>query len=159
MKIMVVDDSKLMRTFLRVHLMGAGHQVVEIDPLDTFEVLKSLRLERPDLLITDYEMPSCNGETLVRFVREDPVLKDTRILVVSAHSNSQLVTRLGRQRLCGYLVKPISPEALLRSVSGLEVLPGKILDQPTPASAAGAEGVPAAPPSTSAEAAEPQQGD
>jgi CheY-like chemotaxis protein len=119
MRIAVVDDSRLMRTFVRVHLQSAGHHVVEVEPSSTYEVLRQLREDRPDLLVADYEMPCCNGETLIRFIREDPVLAGTRVLVVSAHSEADLVERLSRQALCGYLVKPITPESLTRAVEDI----------------------------------------
>ena len=125
--ILVVDDSKWVRSFTRLHLMQGGFSVEEVEPTSAFEVLEALRRLRPRLLITDYEMPGCNGETLIRLVREDPVLKDTAVLVLSAHRESELVQRLVEERICDYLVKPIRPEELIARVA--EVLGS---DDPTP---------------------------
>ena len=112
MNIVIVDDDRIHRTVLRVELTRAGHRVIEVQPSSVLDVLAILREQGPDLLVADYEMPHCNGESLIRAVREDPVLKDMRILMVSAHCDPELVERLGRWDLCGYLVKPFSPEAL-----------------------------------------------
>lgn len=114
--ILVVDDSKWIRSFTRLTLMQAGFQVEEVEPTSAFEVLQALHQFRPRLLVTDYEMPGCNGETLIRLVQEDPVLKDMAILVLSAHREAELVQRLVERQIRGYLVKPIRPEELVARV-------------------------------------------
>lgn len=114
--ILVVDDSKWIRSFTRLHLMQAGFTVEEVEPTSAFEVLQALHQLRPRLLVTDYEMPGCNGETLIRLVQEDPVLKDMAILVLSAHREAELVQRLVERQIRGYLVKPIRPEDLVARV-------------------------------------------
>lgn len=116
MDILVVDDSSWMRAFARLHLQQAGFQVDEVEPTSAFEVLEALHRLRPRVVLTDYEMPACNGETLIRLIREDPVLKDTAVLVMSAHREAELVERLGRWDLWDYLVKPLRPEELVARV-------------------------------------------
>jgi len=114
--ILVVDDSSWMRAFARLHLQQAGFSVEEVEPTSAFEVLETLHRLRPRVVLTDYEMPACNGETLIRLIREDPVLKDTAVLVMSAHREAELVERLGRWDLWDYLVKPLRPEELVARV-------------------------------------------
>lgn len=116
MDILVVDDSSWMRAFARLHLQQAGFQVAEVEPTSAFEVLEAMHRLRPRVVLTDYEMPACNGETLIRLIREDPVLKDTAVLVMSAHREAELVERLGRWDLWDYLVKPLRPEELVARV-------------------------------------------
>lgn len=116
MDILVVDDSSWMRAFARLHLQQAGFAVDEVAPTSAFEVLEAMRRLRPRVVLTDYEMPACNGETLIRLIREDPVLKDTAVLVMSAHREADLVARLGRWGLWDYLVKPLRPEDLVARV-------------------------------------------
>lgn len=59
--IAVVDDSRLARTFTATCLRKASHEVVDIDPLSIFEVLKVLRESPPALLVMDFLMPGCPG--------------------------------------------------------------------------------------------------
>lgn len=125
MRILVVDDSGYMRTFLRMHLAQAGHEALEGAPESLFHVLQTLRGARPDLLLTDYEMPAFTGEDLIRSVREDPFLKTMPILVISAHREAELVERLSRWDLCAYLLKPITPESLLQAVERAKGLLGE----------------------------------
>jgi two-component system chemotaxis response regulator CheY len=104
-KILVVDDSKLFRMLASAPLVGAGHIVREVDPVSLFEVLKALYEFNPDLVVTDYWMPNCNGESLVRAIREDPNFHNVKILVCSSHGEESLVERMGQLLVNGYILK------------------------------------------------------
>ena len=89
----------------------------EVDPGSLYEVLEALHTHRPALVITDYEMPLCHGESLLRAIREDPGLRDTPIIMLSAHGEAELVARLSRWDLAAYVLKPIRPEDLVEKVT------------------------------------------
>ena len=114
--ILVIDDSKLMRTWTRVNLQQAGYEVEDISPTSVYEALEAIYRHQPSLVMTDYEMPGCNGESLIRAIREDPRLRQTAVLVVSSHGEEELINRLMRYGLVAYLLKPLGPEALLEAV-------------------------------------------
>lgn len=61
-------------------------------------------------------MPFCNGETVIRGIREDSLIKDTPVLVLSAHRDADLVERLSHWGLVAYILKPIKPEDLVETV-------------------------------------------
>ena len=109
----MVDDSKLMRAYARINLVGAGFSVAEIDPTSVIDVLEAIHQLQPRLVLMDYEMPACNGESLLRIIREDTGMKDTPVMVMSAHGETNLVRRLERWGLAGYLLKPVRPEELI----------------------------------------------
>ncbi len=120
-KIMVVDDSKMFRMVASAPLVEAGHQVEQVDPASLFDVMKHLYEFSPDLVITDYRMPNCSGETLIRAIREDPTFRLMKILVLSSHSEEELVERLGHYGLEGYLLKGQGMQTLVERVG--EILP------------------------------------
>ena len=93
-------------------------------------MLSAIHTHRPALIITDYEMPFCNGETLIRAIREDSVIKDIPILVLSSHRESELVERLTLWNLAGYVVKPIKPEDLVATVQRCLPLKGTQAELP-----------------------------
>lgn len=117
--IAVVDDSRLVRTFAAGCLRKAGHDVLDIDPLSIFEVLKLLKEGRPKVLVMDYLMPGCPGASLVRVIREDPDLKELPILVISAHRDEDVQERLHRMGSLGFLHKPFEPQVLVEAVTRL----------------------------------------
>jgi len=115
----VVDDSRLARTFAATCLRKGGHEILDIEPVSTFEVLKALREQSPQLLVMDFLMPNCPGASLVRVLREDPDLKDMPILVLTAHHDDEIQARLERMGLLGFLHKPFEPQSILDSVEQL----------------------------------------
>ncbi|WP_309564087.1 response regulator [Geothrix rubra] len=116
MDILIVDDSSYIRAFVRIHLQEAGYEVGEVAPESLYDVLAAIHASRPALVITDYEMPACNGESLLRALREDPALRDLPVIVLSAHREAELVARLSRWNLAAYVLKPIRPEDLVEKV-------------------------------------------
>jgi CheY-like chemotaxis protein len=104
-KILVVDDSRMMRALISTPLEASGHEVLEVDPVSLHEVLNQVHAFRPDLVITDYQMPNCNGEALVRALRADPVHKELPILVLSALRDEDVIHRMSNHGVNGYLFK------------------------------------------------------
>ncbi len=114
--ILVIDDSKYIRAFTRIHLQEAGYAVQEVEPTSLFDVLEAIHTHRPALVITDYEMPLCSGESILRGIREDTAIRDTQLLILTSHREAELVERLSRWNLVGYVLKPIAPESLVDTV-------------------------------------------
>ncbi len=115
-RILVVDDSRHLRGFMRLSLQQAGHEAEEVEPASLYDVLSTLHAYQPDLLVTDYEMPACNGETLVRALREDPALHRLPILLVTSHKGHRLQERFEHQWGARVLFKPFQAEGLLHEV-------------------------------------------
>jgi len=113
LNIMIVDDSPVMRAFIR--------KVVGLTEIDVGEyceagdgegALKSLREHWVDLVLTDINMPNMNGEEFVRRMQCDDLLRSIPVIVVStdsSHSRVQQMLALGAK---GYISKPFLPEAL-----------------------------------------------
>jgi two-component system chemotaxis response regulator CheY len=120
---MLIDDSKMFRMLASAPLVEAGHNVLLVDPVSTLEVLKELYAFNPDLVLTDYWMPNCNGETLVRVIREDPNYHGVKILVCSSHGEESLVERMGELRVNGYILKG---KGMLSLVDRVEQLVGRV---------------------------------
>ena len=113
-KIIIVDDSKSMRDLVRRSLMGVGHEVETVDPLSLFDVLKAIRGFMPTVVITDYLMPECSAESLVRALREDSSLKHIKVLVLSAHQDENIIASMLRRGVDGYVFKGHAPTLLTR---------------------------------------------
>ncbi len=116
-RIAVVDDSRLVRAYSAGALRASGHEPVEVDPTSLSDVLKVLRDTPVALLMADCLMPDCPGESLVRACREDPVLKDLPILIVSAHRDEGSLNRLQQLGISGFLFKPVEASALVGKVA------------------------------------------
>lgn len=116
-RIAIVDDSRLVRAFAAGALRAKGHETVEVEPTSLFEVLKVLRESPFDLLVADFLMPDCPGESLVRACREDATLRDMPILVLSAHRDDVSLQRMQVMGISGFLLKPVDAQTLAAKVT------------------------------------------
>ncbi|MCQ2995369.1 response regulator [Pseudomonas viridiflava] len=117
--IFVIDDSSVMLASVKQNLELAGFTVETAkDGLDAFQRVKGGL--KPDLIITDINMPNMNGIEFIRNART--VLRFTPILVLT--TESQTVKRDEAKKLgaTGWLVKPVSGGDLLKVIK--QVLPG-----------------------------------
>lgn len=116
-RIAIVDDSRLVRAFSAGALKAKGYDTVEVEPASLFEVLKVLRETPVDLMVADFLMPECPGESLVRACREDSNLHELPILIVSAHRDEVSLQRLQLLGITGFLLKPVDASALVAKVA------------------------------------------
>jgi DNA-binding NarL/FixJ family response regulator len=116
-RIAIVDDSRLVRAFVAGALRAKGNEVVEVEPSSLFEVLKVLRETPVDLLVADFLMPDCPGESLVRACREDHALLGLPILMLSAHRDDESLIRLQELGISGFLLKPVEAPVLVAKVA------------------------------------------
>jgi two-component system chemotaxis response regulator CheY len=112
--ILTVDDSRTMRDMLRLALVGAGFRVVEaVDGLDGLAVLAG---ERPDVIITDINMPNLDGFGFIEAVRDDATNRSTPILVLTTESDPEKKARARDAGATGWIVKPFNPEKLVQAI-------------------------------------------
>jgi len=114
-KIVVIDDSKLMRNLIQHILEEAGHQVEPWAEVTAMEVSDRVLASDPDLVVTDYQMPGCNGLTVARMARKaKPGLP---VIVVTATHDSSILDALKSQAVNLILHKPLKEEELVAAVS------------------------------------------
>ncbi|MDH4224428.1 MAG: hybrid sensor histidine kinase/response regulator [Deltaproteobacteria bacterium] len=118
-KILVVDDSAMVRKITMKSLEKAGYTVLEA--ADGEEALVMVRDERPKLVILDLVMPKLNGMEVCRILRDDPKNNLLPIVMLTA-LGSQPVKLQGLEKGAdAYLTKPFDePEllALVRNLTG-----------------------------------------
>lgn len=117
--ILVVDDSDIIRWVMKTALEGEGFKVeMAEDGARALEIVtKGLK---PDLIITDLNMPNMDGLGLIQNVR--PLLRFTPILVISTESQASKRDEAKKLGATGWLTKPVNPEDLLKVIR--RILPG-----------------------------------
>lgn len=112
--VLTVDDSRTMRDMLRLALQEAGFRVVQaIDGIDGLAVLER---ERPDVIITDINMPNLDGFGFIERVREGAAHRATPILVLTTESDGEKKERARSAGATGWIVKPFNPEKLVAAI-------------------------------------------
>lgn len=113
-RIVVLDDSRLMRNLIQAFLEAAGHEVDIWVEVTAAEIATRIHSGKPDLIITDYQMPGCNGLTVARMVRKaNPSLP---VLVVTSSHDPAVLAALQHQDVSGILHKPLGEKDLLEAV-------------------------------------------
>jgi len=81
-KVLLVDDDREFRTVAAIVLETAGYAVVQAE--DGFVALELVRNERPDLIISDLNMPLMDRRMLCKQVRADVDVARTPFVIMSA---------------------------------------------------------------------------
>ena len=112
--ILIVDDSRVVRSLVRGALTADAHRVVEAP--GAREALAALDAEAVDLVITDVNMPEIDGLSLVRTLRARPRERFTPVLVLSTEGGEDMKQRGREAGATGWLVKPFDPDQLRHTV-------------------------------------------
>jgi two-component system chemotaxis response regulator CheY len=126
-RILVVEDSYSMRTFVRSSLESDPSLLGEVEVVEAssgFDALRLLPRGPYDLVITDINMPDINGLELVRFIRTSEMHKATPVLLISTQSSERDRERGLSLGADAYLTKPFTPE-LLREETARQLARGR----------------------------------
>ncbi|HQY57506.1 MAG: response regulator [Nitrospira sp.] len=119
--VLVVDDSPTMRQMVAFTLTSAGYQVVEAGN-GKEAVGKVTGGAKPDLVVTDLNMPEMDGITLIKEIRKMPALKFTPILMLTTEASDDKKKAGQAAGATGWIVKPFNPEQMMAVIK--KVLPG-----------------------------------
>jgi two-component system chemotaxis response regulator CheV len=121
MKLMMAEDSSLIRAGIERVLRGSGYTNLQafVDGEDCYhrimEVKKQAAAEGREitdylnLLITDIEMPKMDGLTLCKRVKDDPFLRKVKVVLFSSLINEQMAAKCDTVGADGYATKPQIP--------------------------------------------------
>ena len=116
-KILVADDSPVMLEIIREILVSEGYEVSTVN--DGIEALAAIASSRPDLLITDIQMPGLDGLELTRKLKEQANTRDLPVLILtSSVEDNVLVESLGLG-VEDYVRKPFSPAEIPARVAAI----------------------------------------
>ncbi len=113
-KVLVVDDSNVLRKIVSFNLQKEGYEVLEAR--NGVEALQLVEKTAPDLIILDVMMPEMDGFEVLRRLRADPNFRTIPVIILTAkggEEDQRTAVNLGAN---GFLTKPFSPLKLLEEV-------------------------------------------
>ncbi len=113
-RILVVDDSIVMRTQFRTELAAAGHEVDEAQ--DGASALRLLEEHVYDVALVDLNMPGMNGLQLVQELRKSSRHDDLFILMVSTETGADTVLQGRSLGVKGWVPKPVPMAQIMSAV-------------------------------------------
>lgn len=113
-RVLIVDDSTIMRRNLKTILIQAGHTVVD-EAINGGQAQLMYRTHVPDLVTMDITMPNVNGIEAVKLIRKD--FPEAKIIMVSALDQRSMVLEALKEGAKHYIIKPIDPETVVKVVN------------------------------------------
>jgi two-component system cell cycle response regulator DivK len=116
-RILVVEDNALNIKLFCDLLAAHGHEPHAVT--DSREALERAQAAKPDLIITDIQLPHISGMEFIRQVRDDPMLRDVPIMAVTAYAGAGDEERVRDAGAQAYVSKPISVVRFVDEVTAL----------------------------------------
>lgn len=112
-RILVIDDEKTLRYFLRLHLQQQGYQVTEAS--DGKTALKLISKNDFDVALVDLRLTDMDGLDIIRHLHQ--VAPKTSVIILTAHASLDSAIEALRQGAQDYLIKPFDTAELMASVA------------------------------------------
>ena len=111
--VLVIDDESDIQGLVRDVLTNAGIETWAVGPEEALDALRELR---PEALVVDVAMPGIDGHEIVRYVRSDPELSDTFVLMLTARTRPEDLEAGFDSGADDYLTKPFAIEELVARI-------------------------------------------
>lgn len=112
--VLIIDDDIGFRDLLRIHLSSAGYQVEVAE--DGVTGGRALLARRPDLIVTDVNMPFLDGFELLSLLRADAETAAIPVILLSGRSDGDTMAKAVQLGAADFLIKPVKLEQLLESI-------------------------------------------
>ncbi len=112
-KVLIVSDSQQQSSEIQQQL---GEEYEVLTASSGFSAFSSITLNRPDLILLDYEMPVCSGRQALEIIRNEKAFADIPVIFWIENADSDSINHTLRQKPQGYLAKSLSPELVKREI-------------------------------------------
>src|SRR5579863_7133333 len=117
-RLLLADDHPVVRRGMRSCLEGVKHVEVIDEAVDGKEAIEKVKSLMPDIVLMDIDMPNLNGLEATKVIREEN--PDTRVLILSVHTNKDYVLQIIRSGAQGYVLKDTAPPDLVRAIEAVD---------------------------------------
>lgn len=123
-KILIVDDSKTSRMFIKMCLEIAIPKIKAgtfYEAENGKEALALLNHKETELVIMDLNMPLMDGSTLLRWMKDDDQLKNIPVIVITSTNNTakrEELLQMGADHILGKPVSPAKLAPIVKSITG-----------------------------------------
>ncbi|HUJ18045.1 MAG TPA: response regulator [Nitrospirota bacterium] len=114
MKILIVDDDATTRKLLGLYLKTKGYEIAYAE--NGLDAIEKVGREKPNLIITDLNMPYMDGIEFVKTMRADPARQELPILMVTTEADPEERERAMSVGVNGYLVKPVTADVVIQNI-------------------------------------------
>lgn len=113
-KVLVVDDEIHIVHVVAIKLRNNGYEVLTAE--NGAEAFKVVGEEKPDVIVTDFQMPVMTGLEMVEALRQNPDTADVPVIMLTARGFAIEESQRQQLHISECLSKPFSPKELLRTI-------------------------------------------
>lgn len=128
-RIVLADDQGLFRSTLRMLVDAEPDLEVVAEARNGAEAVRAVRRHTPDVAVLDISMPGIDGISAARAISADPLLKATRVMMLTTFERDDIVAAALRAGASGFLGKDAEPQSLLDAIRAIAA--GQALLSPT----------------------------
>ena len=114
-QVLIVDDNEINRDMLSRRLHRRDFEISMA--VNGREALEMVRRNTYDLILLDIMMPEVDGYTVLKFLKEDPRLKNISVIMISAIEEMDSVMKCMEIGADDYLTKPFDPDMLKAAIN------------------------------------------
>ena len=115
--VLVVDDSRIMRTIVKSYFSDLKIPCHYIEAVDGSEALEQLQKNQVNLIFLDWNMPKISGIDFLKHVRSIDKFKDLPIIMVTSEAAKYNVIEALKQGATDYIIKPINGKLFAEKMS------------------------------------------
>ncbi len=124
-KILVVDDSEFVLRAME-ELLGKDYEVLLAK--SGLSTIRAITLNRPDLVLLDYEMPICDGSQVLEMIRAEEDFSNIPVIFLTSRVDKESIKKVLALKPAGYLSKSLDPvdvkkeiDKYFEKVSGVKI--------------------------------------
>ena len=118
MHVLIVDDNRVMRNLVRRSLkQGSVPVQIITEASNGLDALEQFRTQKPDLILSDWNMPKMNGLDLLQAIRQEN--QEVLFGFITAQNNSNLRKNALKYGAQFVLSKPFTPEKLNSTIQSI----------------------------------------
>ncbi|OGR62847.1 MAG: hypothetical protein A2X31_06975 [Elusimicrobia bacterium GWB2_63_22] len=117
MRTLIAEDDELLRALLEDFLTGLGHEVKSA--VNGVDLVRLALRERPELVITDLNMPGMDGGSMVAMMDMYPDLEGIPVIIITGATEADL-KRAGLPREIPVLAKPFDFDRIAAEIERVE---------------------------------------
>jgi two-component system cell cycle response regulator DivK len=115
--ILIVEDNEKNRKLVRKVLERKGYRTFEVETGE--EAVEVAKVQPPDLILMDYQLPGIDGIETFRRIRADVSIRRMPIVAVTASAMPEDIARMREAGFDGCETKPIDVKALMATIESL----------------------------------------
>jgi two-component system, chemotaxis family, chemotaxis protein CheY len=116
MKLMTVDDSKIIRRIISDIGTSLGYEVVEAEHGEAALKILQTQAKQIDLILLDWNMPGMNGLEVLEALKASPAWKHIPVMMVTTEGEKSYIIRAVQAGAIHYVTKPFSQQKLAGTI-------------------------------------------